>query len=175
MHGNTDTLDHRRQSPLSALAARLPGAAEPADTGEESCAAFGFLRGLHDRGLMVEFRFRDGNTHSFPYSWLGPVQFNPSVGLLLKFAGDVVTLVLIRGSNLDTVVRDRGVNLTDRGLLRHRITWVREMDEDELRRADKGEATIDRIEVGQFEVSDEQRKWLETHARAFIRERGATG
>lgn len=168
MHGNTDTLDHRRQSPLSALAARLPGAGGTDDTVEESCAAFGFLRGLHDRGLMVELRFRTGNTHSFPYSWLGPVQFNPSVGLLLRFTGDVVTLVLIRGSNLDAVVKDRGVNMTDRGLQRHRVTWVREMDEDELRRAGTGEATVDRIELAEFESVEEQRKWLGKHAAVFL-------
>jgi hypothetical protein len=171
MHGNTDVLDHRRASPLSALAARLPGPAEKDETGEESCAAYGFLRGLHDRGLMVEFRFKDGNSLSFPYGWLGPVQFNPSVGLLLKFTGDVVTLVLIRGSNLDAVVHDRGVNLTDRGLLRHRVTWVREMDQDELRKAGKGEATIDHIAVAEFESADEQRKWLEKHGPVFLRRR----
>ena len=61
-------------------------------------------------------------------------QFNPSAGLLLKFTGDVVTLVLIRGSNLDALVKDGAINLTDRGFQRHRIIWVREMDEEELRK-----------------------------------------
>ena len=49
----------------------------------------------------------------------------------------MVTLVLIRGSNLDALV-NHSVNLTDRGLQRHRIVWVREMDEAELRAAGRG-------------------------------------
>jgi hypothetical protein len=174
MHGNTDFLDHRLHPHLAGLTSRPPG---PADQGqeegeEESCAAFGFLRGLRDCAPMVEFRFRDGNTESYPYQWLGPVRFNPSVGLLLKFTGDVVTLVLIRGSNLDTVVKDRGVNLIDRGLLRHRVTWVREMDEDEVRKTGKGEPTIDRIEVEEFESQEELQEWLKKAAPVFLRSRG---
>jgi hypothetical protein len=50
---------------------------------------------------------------------------------LLKFTGELVTLVLIRGSNLDVLVGG-SVNLTH-GLQRHRILGVREMDEEELR------------------------------------------
>jgi hypothetical protein len=65
--------------------------------------------------------FRTGNTQSFSYGWLGPVTFNPSAGLLLKFTGDLVYLVLIRDSNLDLVPPNRAVNLTDRGINRHRI------------------------------------------------------
>jgi hypothetical protein len=137
------------------------------DTEEDSCPAFGFLRGLRDRALLVEFRFRTGDTESLPYSLLCQVRFNPSVGLLLKFSGDVVTLVLIRGSNLDAVVEGRGVNLTDRGLLRHRVIWVREMDEDELRRSGKGEPTIDRIAIAEFESQEELRQWLGRVAPAF--------
>ena len=66
-----------------------------------------FVRGVwlsagHKRPAgAVEFRFRDGNSTWFPYAWLGPWRYNPSEGLLLKFSGDLVYLVLIRGSNLD--------------------------------------------------------------------------
>src|SRR5437899_1592262 len=102
------------------------------DGEEESCRAFGYLRGLHERAEAVRFCFRDGNSLCLAYSWLGAWQHNPSVGLLAKFTGDVVTLVLIRGSNLDMPVIGTEINLTDRGLQRYRITYVREMDEDEL-------------------------------------------
>ena len=40
-------------------------------------------------------------------AWLGPWQYNPSEGLLLKFSGDLVYLVLIRGSNLDKPLERR--------------------------------------------------------------------
>jgi hypothetical protein len=136
---------------------------------EESCPAFGNLRGIHDRALAVEFRFRDGNREWFPYSCLGPWRFDPSVGLLLKFTGDVVTLVLIRGSNLDALVGQGTVNLTDRGLQRHRILWVREMDELELHRVGEGGPTIDRIEVAEFESQEDIREWLKKVAPAFVR------
>ena len=75
----------------------------------------------------MEFRFRDGNSAWFPYGWLGPWQYNPSEGLLLKFSGDLVYLVLIRGSNLDKPLNEGSINLTTGGLQRHRVLWVREM------------------------------------------------
>ncbi len=134
---------------------------------EDSCPAFGYVRGVRDRAVTLQLRYRNGNSDFFPYSWLGPIRFNPSVGLLLKFTGDVVTLVLIRGSNLDVLVNE-SVNLTDRGLARHRIVWVREMDEDELRRATQGEPTIDHINVVEFESQTEIKAWLAEHASVFV-------
>ena len=61
------------------------------------------------------------------------------------------------------------VNLTDRGIARQRVVWVREMDEDELRRAGEKEPTIDRIEVAEFETNDDLREWLKATAPAFRR------
>ena len=106
MPAETDVLDYARGPHLAGLSARPPRAADkPKDESDEAaCPAFGFLRGLRDKSIAVEFRKGNGNTETFPYSWLGPVRFDPSVGLLLRFTGDVVTLVLIRGSNLDAPV-----------------------------------------------------------------------
>jgi hypothetical protein len=146
----------------------LSSADDAAPSDEDSCPAFGYLRGLHDRALAVELRFRDGNRDYFPYSWLGPWHFNPSAGILLKFTGDAVTLVLIRGSNLDATVGGDAINLTDRGFQRHRISWVREMDEDELKQAGEGGPTIDRIEVEAFESADDMRAWVKVNAPAFL-------
>jgi hypothetical protein len=134
-----------------------------------ACAAFGYLRGLNTQALAVEFRFRNGDRDWIPYSWLGPWRYNPSVGLLLKFTGDITTLVLIRGSNLDMALPDKGINLTDRGFQRHRILYVREMDEDELRKAGRAEPTIDRIDIAEFESQEELREWLKKNAPAFLR------
>ena len=83
-----------------------------------------------------------------------------------------MTLVLIRGSNLDALVGEGTVNLTDRGLQRHRILWVREMDEQELRRVGERGPTIDRIEVGEFESQEEMQEWLKKVAPAFMRKSG---
>jgi hypothetical protein len=140
---------------------------EPQDEDEFSCPAFGYMRGIRDRGLAVEFRFRDGTNTWFPYAWLGPFHYHPSAGLLMKFTGDTITLVLIRGSNLDLPVRQGTMTLMDRGLQRHRITFIREMDEDELRRAGEKEPTIDSIEMAEFETQDDLREWMKANAPAF--------
>src|SRR5258708_25960699 len=81
--------------------AHLPKKEADAEEAEVSCGAFGYLRGIKDVPGAIEFRFRDGNSVWFPYGWMGPWKYNPSEGLLLKFSGDLVYLVLIRGSNLD--------------------------------------------------------------------------
>ena len=143
------------------------------DREEESCAAFGFLRGLNAHAMAVEFRLRDGNSEWFAYSCLVSWRLNPSAGLLLKFTtGDGVSLVLVSGSNLEAPVGEAKVNLTDRGLQRHRILYIREMDEDALRKARGGEPTIDRIDIAEFETVEEQREWLQARAPAFIRKQG---
>ncbi len=139
------------------------------DAEEESCRAFGYLRGLQDRALAVRFCFRTGNSVCLPYAWLGPWEHNPSAGLLAKFTGDVVVLAMIHGSNLDALVGSAAINLTDRGLQRHRIVWVREMDEDELRRAGGGEPTVDRIAIAAFNPQGKLRQWVSQHAPAFLR------
>ena len=136
---------------------------------EASCAAFGYLRGLRDSSASVEFRFRDGNSMWFPYGLLGPWQYNPSEGLLLKFSGDLVYLVLIRGSNLDKPLAEGSINLTHAGLQRHRVLWVREMTADEIERVGESGPTIDSIEVAEVESHAEQIQWLEQSAPAFVR------
>lgn len=125
-------------------ARRQPGV--EAETDEDSCLAFGYVRGLHDQALSLEFRMADGNSEAFPYSWLGPVKYNPSAGMLLKFTGDMVYLVLIEGSNLNALVKG-AISLYDRGILRHRITWVREMSRQELQKAGEGEVAVERIRM----------------------------
>ena len=89
--------------------------------------------------------------------------------MLLKFAGDAVTLVLIRGSNLGLMLPGKNINLTDRGLQRHKIIFIREMDEDELRRAGKATPTIDRIDIVECQTFEEQQEWLAKHAASFVR------
>jgi hypothetical protein len=164
MRGNDKTPAYLRD--------HVPQQGAVTDDGEGSCAAFGFLRGLDARALAVEFRWRIGNSMWFAYSCLVSWQHNPSVGLLLKFTSDVTSLVLIYGSNLDLPVGQGQVNLTDRGLQRHRVTYVREMDEDELSKARKGEPTTDRIDIAEFETVEEQREWLKARAPVFIRQQG---
>ncbi len=116
----------------------------------------------------VEFRFRDGNSMWFPYSWMGTWQYNPSEGLLLKFSGDLVYLVLIRGSNLDQPLKEGSINLTRGGLQRHRVLWLCEMTNEDIRRVGETGPTIDSIEVAEFESHDALKEWLSTKSSAFV-------
>lgn len=97
----TDDSQHQdrlqRNPHLAGFTGMKPQKDEDGEAAEASCAAFGYLRGLRDSSAAIEFRFGDGNSIWFSYSLLGTWQYNPSQGLLLKFTGDVVTLVLIRG------------------------------------------------------------------------------
>ncbi len=140
-----------------------------ADEAEASCGAFGYLRGLRDASAAVEFRLRNGNSIWFPYSWLGNWQHNPSEGLLLKFTGDIVYLVLIRGSNLDKPLSEGAINLTHAGLQRHRVLFIREMTKDEIRQVGEKGPTIDSIELAEFESQTDLNAWLKKKAPGFVR------
>jgi hypothetical protein len=150
---------------------RTPQKDADGDGPEASCPAFGYLRGIRDEGASVEFRFRDGNSTWFPYGWLGPWKYNRSEGLLLKFSGDLVYLVLIRGSNLDKPLTEGAINLTTGGLQRRRVLWVREMTEEEIRQVGDAGPTIDSIEVEEFDSQTAIKEWLKAKAPAFIRDR----
>lgn len=150
------------------LQSKEPAKELETDGGEAECRAFGYLRGIRDQSAAVEFRFRDGNSIWFPYSWLGTWRYNPSEGLLLKFSGDLVYLVLIKGSNLDKPLKDRAVTLTHAGFQRHRLLWVREMTDAEINQVGETEPTIDSIEVAEFESHTALKEWLSHKAPAFV-------
>ena len=137
------------------------------DGGEESCAAFGFLRGLREQANALELRFRNGNSQFFPYSSMGSWKHNPSEGLLLKFTGDLVYVVLIRGSNLDQRLNENAIDLIRGGLQRHRILWLREMSKDEIKRVGETGPTIDSIEVAEFDSPAALKDWINKKAPAF--------
>lgn len=143
-----------------------------AEEAEVSCGAFGYLRGIKDHPAAVEFRFRDGDSAWFPYAWLGPWRYNPSEGLLLKFSGDLVYLVLIRGSNLDKPLNEGAINLTTGGLQRHRVVWIREMPEADIKQVGDTGPTIDSIQVEEFESQAALKEWLGKNAPAFVPEPG---
>lgn len=157
----------QRNPHLAGHTGNLQNKTADAEGGEASCPAFGYLRGIRERADAVEFRFRNGDSVWFPYGWLGTWRFNPSEGLLLKFSGDLVYLVLIRGSNLDRPLDDGTVNLTRAGFQRHRVLWVREMSEEDIGKVGETGPTIDSITVAEFESHDALKEWLDKTAPAF--------
>ncbi len=121
---------------------------QPAEANEDeaSTACFGYLRGVRDRALEIEFRRSvEGDSISFPYSWLGPTRYHPSIGIQLLFVGPETYLVTIRGRNLNQVTD--GVSLYERGILRHRVTWVGESQRQIPVRMEEIYSIIDRVEL----------------------------
>ena len=86
---------------------------------------------------------------------------------MLKFSGDLVYLVLIRGSNLDRGIDGKATDLIHAGLQRHHVLWLREMTPAEIREVGESGPTIDSIEVAEFESHAAIKEWIGKHAQAF--------
>lgn len=159
----------RPKSPSAGLSEILQLRKAATEEPEAAHAAFGYLRGAQEHTAAVEFRFRNGNSIWLSYHWLGSWQFNPSEGLLLKFSGDQLYLVLIRGSNLAKPLKEGSITLMNAGLQGHRVIWVREMTEDEIQKVGDSGPTIDSIEIAQFETNKELKEWLKEKAPELLR------
>lgn len=108
----------------SAFASRF--ASEPPELAaeqqaEENLTAFGYLRGVKERALMLELRLKEGSSVAFSYALLDRASFDPSDGIRLHFPG---TEIVIRGRGLNQP-SGPGAKLFDL-LLRQRVTWIQE-------------------------------------------------
>ena len=168
MWDNASEARLHRSVPSAGLSGILQSKEVQSEGSDGSCPAFGYLRGLRDQAPAVEFRFSSGKSIWFPYHWLGAWQYNPSEGLLLKFSGDLIYLVLIRGSNLDKPVSDGSINLTNAGLQRHRVLWIREMSDEEIQEVGKTGPTIRSIELAEFSSQEKMKEWLKERAPGFL-------
>lgn len=117
---------------------------KPADEAgaHDDLGAFGLLRGLHDRALMLELRFKDGRRRALGYAWLHDAEFDPSEGITLHFGGRKVK---IAGQNLNAEVRPN-VKLFA-AILRHRVPWVSEAGAPAALLAARDALLIDEIKV----------------------------
>jgi hypothetical protein len=163
--------DRLERNPPSGLRGILQSKEPEAERGMASCKAFGYHLGPEHLSA-VEFRFLNGDSMWFPYSSMGACRHIPSEGLLLKFSGDLVYLVLIRGSNLDRGIDGKALDLIHGGLQRHHVLWLREMTPTEIREVGETGPTIDRIEVAEFESHAALQEWLKAKAPAFAQGAG---
>jgi hypothetical protein len=115
---------------------------EATEGGLDDLGSFGFLRGIHDRALMLELRYKNGNIDAFPYAWLNRASFDPSEGITLRFGSETVT---ISGQHLNAEARAQ-VRLFD-GIVRHRVPWVREADGPALLEAPRTATVIEVLKV----------------------------
>jgi hypothetical protein len=109
----------------------------------DDLGAFGWLRGVRERSVMLELRRKDGSIVALGYAWLERIDFDPSEGIKLKFAGQTVKII---GRNLNAELRPNVRLLA--GLVRHRVTWIQEADEPESLRAARNATVIEHFEFG---------------------------
>lgn len=104
--------------------------------------AFGLMRGIRDRAIMLELRHKDGSIDGFPYAWLGRASFDPSDGITLRFGGDTIK---IRGRNLNAEVRPN-VRLFD-AIVRQRVSFIQEADGPTMLSAPRQALVVESITV----------------------------
>lgn len=132
------------RSILQRYVAREEQPGGPASTdadGTDDLGAFGWLRGIRDRALMLELRKKDGNILAVGYGYLDHVEFDPSEGITLSVAGRKVR---IKGRNLNSEARPL-VRLFE-GITRHRVPWIQEASAREPGETDDRATLIDSIQ-----------------------------
>ncbi len=112
----------------------------PETEGTEDCGAFGWLRGIRERSVMLEIRYKDGRVTALGYAWLDLVEYDPSEGIKLKFSGKTVEIM---GSNLNGEVRPN-IRLLD-GIIRHRVPWIQEAASADVLKASGDSVIIEQV------------------------------
>jgi hypothetical protein len=110
----------------------------------DDLGAFGWLRGVRDRAIMLELRHKDGRVTALGYAWLERADFDPSEGITLRFTGQ--TTVRIAGSNLNAESRPT-VRLFS-GIVRHRVPWIQEAGGADAMEAPSGKTVVEVIKLG---------------------------
>lgn len=139
----SDSVLKRYTNPRGLGAAREEAFDDGEDLGDD-LGCYSWLRGMRERSAMLEFRLRDGRSVAYDYGLLRKVVFDPSEGITLLFDEESVR---IEGRNLarETIP---GVQLL-RGLLNHRVPWVRELGEGELVAAPEAATAVERLVFGE--------------------------
>jgi hypothetical protein len=135
-----------KDSVLQKFATNRATEAAAAPSGEadgfDDFGAFGWLRGVRDRAIMLELRKRDGSVTVFGYAWLKKATFDPSGDIVLDFSGETVK---ITGRNLNAELRPH-IRLLS-GIARHRVPWIQEADQATDMEAPKGAVIIEELDV----------------------------
>lgn len=128
-------------SKLAPPTVAAPVRSEPDVPQADDLGAFGWLRGVGDRALMLELRLKNGRIVAQGYAWLERVEFDPADGITLTFTGKTVRII---GHRLNTEVRPL-VRLFD-GLVRHRVPWIVETGRSAALGAASQGVVVERIE-----------------------------
>jgi len=135
----TDSILQKYTGRKPVEAESVNGSPEP--DGLDDLGAFGLLRGIRDRAIMLEFRKKDGNSQALAYAWLESAAFDPSEGITLQLGSRKIRLV---GRNLNQA-GPNGLGLFT-AITRHRVLWIQEADEPAILQALDSATLIERIE-----------------------------
>ena len=102
------------------------GSSEVADENE----AYSILSADRQQKVMLELRFKTGNSRAFAYSYLVSIDFNPSSGIVLDFSGYEVA---VSGRNLSSLFA---------GLVAQRVAVINEMDDLQAKATLENDATV---------------------------------
>lgn len=87
----------------------------------EDLQAFGYVRGIQSRAIMLELRKRDGDIIAIPYSTIERLEYDPSIGITIHSLG---SKFMLRGRNLNAEIRPQTRLFA--GLTRQRVCWIQE-------------------------------------------------
>jgi hypothetical protein len=102
--------------------------------------AFGWLRGVRDKALMLELRKKDGSMKAVGYAWLHEADFEPGV-ITLHVIGQKIKII---GRNLNA--ENRPNIRMFHGITRHRVPFIQEADQVTLMKMGDGDTVIEKIE-----------------------------
>jgi hypothetical protein len=119
---------------------RGPGSDEIPDVDEPDNSTYGWLRGIHDRAIMLELRRKTGDVKAVSYSAIFRVDYDRSDGITIFHGRDTIKL---RGRNLNT---ESGTRSLFEGITRHRVPYVQEANQSASLQADRSAVIIESIE-----------------------------
>ena len=102
---------------------------------------FGWLRGIHDRALMVELRKKTGIIEAVSYALLERATYDPSDGITLYAASRKIKII---GRNLGPTSPSQ-VGLFN-GIVRHRVPWIAETPKGSALLAKEDAVIVDAIQ-----------------------------
>jgi hypothetical protein len=114
--------------------------ANNAEATEEDVGAFGILRGIRDRAIMLELRKRTGDILAIGYSWINRMQFNSAE--ITLYCGD--DKIIIKGRNLNSETRPQ-LRLFE-GLTKHKVSFIQEADQSAALHAEMKTVVVESIE-----------------------------
>jgi hypothetical protein len=134
-------LDRFNRPAAKAASPSVLASVEPDPEELDDYGAFGWLRGVRDKAIMLELRKKDGTVRAFGYAWLQEVDLDPSKEITLYLPAGKIRLI---GRNLN--VENRPNIRLFQGIVRHKVPFVQEADDVMIMKAKDSDTVIEKID-----------------------------